>query len=390
MIRTDIRRKFAANIVAIRRTRYAQGMGPYIHNLPTWPEFEWDSDELGPRLAEVRYRQGVLLGRLAAIGFDARTDAHLGTVTSDVVKSAAIEGERLDPNEVRSSVARQLGLEVGGLRATSRQVDGVVEMLLDATQDFRSPLTAERLFGWHGALFPIGRSGMRPITTAAWRVEAEDPMRVVSGALGKQKIHFEAPIASRVPREMERFLAWFNEDAGDPVLRSGVAHLWFLTIHPFADGNGRIARALTDLVLARADDSSERFYSMSSQIAAERKDYYAQLESAQRGQMEITAWLMWFLGCFGRALDSAEKTLAGVLERDAYWRRADPLPLNARQREVLHRLQHDWEGFLTTSKYVKIAGCSSDTAVRDINTLIELGLLTKNAGGGRSTSYRMV
>jgi len=364
-------------------------MGSYIHNLSTWPDFTWDRDALALRLSEVRYQQGLLLGRMSAIGFDSRTEAHLGTVTSDVVSSSAIEGERLDPNEVRSSVARHLGLDVGGLRATGRQVDGVVEMMLDASQNSSSPLTSERLFGWHAALFPIGRSGMHPITTAGWRVVAGDPMRVVSGAIGKQKIHFEAPDAARVPKEMEQFLSWFEDGRGDPVLRAGVAHLWFLTVHPFADGNGRIARAITDLVLARSDGSRERFYSMSAQIAAERKDYYLQIESAQRGVMNITSWLEWFLGCLGRALESAEETLSAVWKRDAFWRRADDFPLNERQRKVLYRMLHDWQGFLTTRKYVKITGCSSDTALRDINALVELGLLAKNEGGGRSTSYQI-
>ena len=364
-------------------------MGAYIHTLPGWPEFTWDSDALASRLAEVRYQQGLLLGRMSALGFDTRTEAHLGTVTTDVVTSSAIEGERLDPNEVRSSVARQLGLDVGGMRATSRQVDGVVEMMLDATQNFSAPLTSERLFGWHAALFPVGRSGMRPITTAAWRVADEDPMRVVSGALGRQRIHFEAPIAARVPAEMEEFLRWFEDASVDPVLHAAVAHLWFLTIHPFADGNGRIARAITDLVLARSDDSHLRFYSMSAQIAAERKDYYVQLESAQRGHMNVTPWVEWFVACLGRALESAQSTLGEVLQRDEFWRHADTLSLNERQRKVLHRMQHNWEGFLTTRKYAKISGCSSDTALRDINGLVELGVLVKNDGGGRSTSYRI-
>lgn len=364
-------------------------MPTYIHNLSMWPEFNWDADVLAVQLAEVRHRQGLLLGRMSAMGADSRAETHLSTVTTEVVTSSAIEGERLDPAEVRSSVARQLGLNVGGLRTASRQVDAVVEMMLNATQEFAAPLTAERLFGWHAALFPIGRSGMRAITTAAWRVTHEDPMRVVSGTTAKQRIHFEAPPAARVPDEMARFLAWFGAAEGDPLIHAGIAHLWFLTIHPFADGNGRIARAITDLVLARCDQNRQRFYSMSAQIEAERKDYYIALESAQCGSMNVTGWLAWFLGCFGRALDSAEAALSGVIEREVFWRRADAHTLNERQRKVLRRMLGDWEGFLTTKKYVKIAATSSDTALRDINALVELGLLARNDAGGRSTSYRL-
>jgi Fic family protein len=363
---------------------------PYIHEIPGWPEFLWDGDALANSLAGVRHRQGLLLGRMESLGFDLRAEASLKVLTSDVVKSSAIEGERLDPEEVRSSIARRLGLDVAGLAKAGREVEGVVEMMLDATQRFDQPLTEERLFGWHGALFPTGRAGMRRITVGAWRPSEAGPMRVVSGPIGRERVHFEAPGADRLGSEMGAFLGWFNgSDTVDPVLRAGVAHFWFVTIHPFEDGNGRIARAIADMALARADGTGERFYSMSSQIEAERKEYYLRLESGQRGGLDITPWLGWFLGCLDRAIEAAGATLGAVLVKARLWRRINERPVNERQRLVINRMLDGFQGFLTTSKYAKLAKCSTDTALRDIRELLERDIIVQNPGGGRSTSYRL-
>lgn len=363
---------------------------PYIHEQPGWPKFLWDGDTLANPLGGVRHRQGLLLGRMESLGFDLRTVASLKVLTSDVVKSSAIEGEDLDPDEVRSSIARRLGLDVAGLPRAGREVEGVVEMMLDATQRFEEPLSAERLFGWHAALFPTGRSGMRRITVGAWRPGEAGPMRVVSGPIGRERVHFEAPGADRLGSEMGAFLDWFNGSRGmDPVLKAGVAHFWFVTVHPFEDGNGRVARAIADMALARADGTRERFYSMSSQIEAERKEYYLRLESAQRGGLDITPWLGWFLGCLDRAIEGAGATLSGVLSKARLWQRVNQRPVNDRQRLVINRMLDGFRGFLTTSKYAKLAKCSTDTALRDIRELLERGVLVQNPGGGRSTSYRL-
>lgn len=364
---------------------------PFIHENPDWPELTWDSDELSPGLAALRYREGQLVGRMQGLGFDLRQEASLKTLTDDVVKSSAIEGENLNPDEVRSSIARRLGLDVGGLVASSRDVEGIVEMMLDATQKFAEPLTDERLFGWHAALFPTGRSGMQKITVGNWRPEEAGAMQVVSGPYGREKVHFEAPAAERLQAEMGRFLEWFNTPSStDPLLRAGIAHFWFVTIHPFEDGNGRIARAIADMSLARADGSQERFYSMTAQIEDERKDYYDRLEAQQRNGLDITPWLSWFLDCLGRAFDRAEETLEAVLYKAKLWDKANRHSVNERQRLVINRMLEDgWQGHLNTSKYAKLAKCSNDTALRDIRELLETGVLLQNAGGGRSTSYRM-
>lgn len=362
----------------------------FIHNRPRWPQFSWVGDALARALAAVRHKQGLLLGKMGALGFELRAEARLTVLTSDVVKSSAIEGEVLNPDEVRSSIARRLGLDVAGLLKAGRDVEGVVEMMLDATQKFESPLTKERLFDWHAALFPTGRSGMRRISVGAWRSGEAGPMRVVSGPLGLERVHFEAPAAERLESEMARFIEWFNSPpSADPVLKAGIAHFWFVTIHPFEDGNGRIARAIADMALARADATKERFYSMSSQIEAERKDYYLKLEAAQRGDMDISSWLEWFLGCLGRAIQGAEEALAAVLYKAKLWQRINRRPVNDRQRLVINRLLNGFEGFLTTSKYAKLARCSTDTALRDIRGLLERGILVQNPGGGRSISYRL-
>lgn len=362
----------------------------YIHEQSGWPAFTWDGKSILATLTSVRHKQGRLLGRMEALGFDLRAEANLAVLTSDVVKSSAIEGEILEPDEVRSSIGRRLGLDVAGLPKPSREVEGVVEMMLDATRNPGARLTRKRLFDWHAALFPTGRSGMARITVGAWRTKESGPMRVVSGPLGREKVHFEAPDASRVAAEMKRFLSWFNAPpSSDPVLHAALAHFWFVTIHPFEDGNGRIARAIADLALARADGTEERFYSMSSQIEAERKDYYRNLEAAQRGDLDLTRWLDWFLGCLDRALDGADLTLGTVLHKAHLWQRINRQPVNDRQRLVINRMLDDFKGFLSTSKYARLAGCSTDTALRDIQALLERGILVQNAAGGRSTSYRL-
>jgi Fic family protein len=363
----------------------------YIHELPEWPDFTWDTQALAKALAAVRHKQGKHLGKMEALGFELRAEASLTTLTNEVVKSSAIEGENLDIDEVRSSIARKLGLDVAGLPKPGREVEGIVEMMLDATRNFDQPLTAERIYGWHAALFPTGRSGMYRITVGGWRTGQTGPMQVVSGPVGRERVHFQAPQADRLGDEMERFLDWFNRSSDmDPVLKAAVAHLWFVTIHPFDDGNGRIARAIADMALSRADGSKDRFYSMSSGIEAERKEYYIQLESAQRGSLNITSWLAWFLGCLDRAIEASDTMLASVLHKARLWQRINIKPVNERQRKVINRmLEHDWRGHLNTSKYARLAKCSPDTALRDIRELLERGILVKNEGGGRSTSYRL-
>ena len=340
-------------------------------------------------MAEIRGRQGRLLGRMEALGFKLKAEANLQTLILDVLKSSEIEGELLDAGQVRSSIARRLGMDIAGLVASDRHVDGVVEMLLDATQQNQLPLTDERLFGWHAALFPTGRSSMHKITVAAWRDNKKnDPMQVVSGAMGKEKVHFEAPDAERLAEEMRHFISWFNEDKQmDPVIKAAIAHLWFVTIHPFDDGNGRMARAIADMQLSRADESAQRFYSMSAQIRKERTAYYDILESTQKGSMDITRWLSWFLQCMDRALDSSSETLAAVLKKARFWEKHAGTILNQRQQLMLNKLLDGFEGKLNTSKWAKITKTSPDTALRDIQDLMKKGILVKEEGGGRSTGY---
>ena len=366
-------------------------MNQYIHNQNDWPHFRWSADRLGQRLAAVRFNQGRLIGQMASLGFGLRQEAELETLTEEVVKSGKIEGENLDPEQVRSSIARRLGMDIAGLRPVDRNVDGVVEMMLDATQRYDEQLTADRLFGWHSALFPTGRSGMRRIVVGAWRDDASGPMQVVSGRIGRERVHFEAPAADRIDEAMEAFVGWFNSNGGsDWLMKAAVAHLWFVTIHPFEDGNGRIARAIADMALARSEMSAQRFYSMSAQIQRERNDYYDVLESTQKGTMDITPWVDWFLGCLDRAIDGAQSTLAAVLEKARFWQSVGNGSLNDRQRRVLNRLVDGFEGKLTTSKWSKIAKCSQATAFRDIQELVERGVLTRNDEGGRSTNYSLV
>ena len=360
----------------------------YIHEQPDWPRLHWDREAVVDALADVRHRQGRLIGRMEALGFDLQREAVLGTLVEDVVKSSDIEGEKLDAGQVRSSVARRLGMDAGGIDRADRDVEGVVEMMLDATRRYDEPLTAERLFDWHASLFPTGRSGMRRITVGAWRGSGSDPMQVVSGPAGRERVHFEAPPAARLDAEMGAFLDRFEAPPEiDPVLAAGLAHLWFVTIHPFDDGNGRIARAVADMALARSERSSQRFYSMSSQIRAARNAYYEVLERTQRGTTDVTEWMDWFLACLGRSIDSAGTALAGVLAKARFWERASGLALNDRQRLVVNRLLDGLEGKLTTSKWAKLAKCSQDTALRDVTFLVDHGLLVRNPGGGRSTSY---
>jgi Fic family protein len=365
-------------------------MPTYIHELPNWLRFDWNSDGLAKQLAAVRLRQGRLIGRMQALGFRQQEEAVLTTLTEDVLKSSEIEGEILDRDQVRSSIARRLGIDVGALSHADRNVEGVVEMMLDATQNFRSELTDERLFGWHASLFPTGRSGMSKIIVGAWRDEKSGPMRVVSGPVGREKVHYEAPAAGRLAAEMKSFLDWFNaEDTTDPVIKAALAHLWFVTIHPFADGNGRIARAIADMSLARSEGSSQRFYSMSAQIRVERKAYYDMLEATQKGDLDITPWLEWFLGCLDRAFDGTEQTLAAVFRKADFWKTHAAAKINERQRDILNRLLDGFEGKLTSSKWALIEKCSPDTALRDIQDLVEQGILAKDEGGGRSTSYSL-
>lgn len=365
-----------------------RGERRYIWQARDWPEWRFDLAALSRLLADVSRAQGLLLGRLADIGLALRDQASLAALTEDVVRTSEIEGEILDQRTVRSSVARRLGVDVGALAPADRHVDGVVEMVLDATLNSAQPLSAERLFGWHAALFPTGRSGLSRIRTGQWRDDAQGPMQVVSGPVHRRRVHFEAPAAAVVAREMTRFIDWANSESGEPALiKAGLAHLWFVTVHPFDDGNGRIARAVGDLFLTRADGRPQRFYSLSAQIQRERQDYYDMLERTQAGSMDVTAWLEWFLGVLGRAIANAEVTLDGVLAKARFWQRRTGITLNERQVKLLNRLLDGFEGKLTSGKWARIAGCSPDTALRDINELLELGVLRRLPGGGRSTAY---
>lgn len=362
----------------------------YIHEKPNWPAFKWDSSKLTKLLAEIRHRQGKMLGKMETLGFSLRAESTLDNLTLEVVKSSEIEGEFLDSNQVRSSIARKLGMEVSGVVPSDRYVDGVVDMMLDATQNFENTLSEERLYGWHAALFPTGRSGLSKITVGAWRTGENGPMQVISGAFGKEKVHFEAPEASRVSTEMAFFLDWFNtENELDPVLKSAIAHLWFVTIHPFEDGNGRIARAITDMQLARADRTTQRFYSMSTQIREERNNYYNILEQTQKGSLDITKWLKWFLTCLGHSFDRVETTLQLVNYKTKFWDAISNIELNIRQYTMLNKILDGFEGKLNTSKWAKMTKCSTDTALRDIQDLVTKKILVKEEAGGRSTSYKI-
>jgi len=360
----------------------------YVYQNKNWTDFKWSNDKLLSLLANVRHLQGRLLGQMENLGFKLQEEAVLSTLTLDVLKSTEIEGEILNKDQVRSSIARRLGLEVSGLVDSPRNVDGVVEMMLDATQNYTLAITDERLFGWHAALFPTGYSGMYKIEVAKYR---SGDMQVVSGAMGKEKVHYEAPKSDLLDKEMSQFLKWFNNAPEiDPVLKAAVAHFWFITIHPFDDGNGRIARAITDMQLSRSDKSSQRFYSMSNQILTERKKYYEILEKTQHSNGDITEWLEWFLSCLERALINSSKVLEDVLVKAKFWEQHSQTPLNDRQRLMLNKLFDGFEGKLTSSKWAKMAKCSQDTAIRDIQDLMDKEILRKEAQGGRSTNYELI
>ncbi len=363
----------------------------YIHEQPEWPQLRWRIDKLEDGLGAVRYRQGRLAGRMQSLGFHLRQEAMLETLTQDVHKSSDIEGERLDLEQVRSSVGRRLGMDIGGLRHVEDKVEGVVEMMLDATGNYDLSLTRDRLWRWQAALFPTTRrSRMLPITVGGWRDDRTGPIQVISGPIGKERVHFEAPAAERIDNEMEAFLSWFNESSDtDGVIRAALAHLWFVTIHPFDDGNGRIARAITDMALARSEGGSQRFYSMSSQIRVERRAYHHILERTQKGTPDISEWMGWFLACLGRAIDGAQAILESVLKKAHFRQHIEGVPLNERQRRVLDRLVDGFEGKLTTSKWAKLAKCSQDTALRDITALVNHGILIRGSARGRSTDYSL-
>jgi Fic family protein len=363
----------------------------YLYQRKDWPRFEWDAESLVPHLSAARYRQGLLLGKMRELGQVAKQQATLAALTEETVQSSAIEGEELNVESVRSSLARHMGLEAAGTRPADRSVEGIVEMMLDATRKYAQPLTEERLFGWHAALFPTGRSGMRKITAGAWRTKR---MQVVSGAEGKEKVHFEAPEAKAVGREMKALLTWYEAKTPEieSLLKAGLAHLYFVTIHPFDDGNGRIARAITEMSLARLENSEQRFYSMSSQIREERKQYYEILELTQRDGIDVTGWLAWFLECLTRAIDKANNLTEAVLAKEVFWRnlRQRSVGLSERQEKIINRLLDGFQGKLTTEKWAKLAKISHDTALRDIQDLIGKGILKQEDGGGRSTAYVLV
>ena len=360
----------------------------YIWALNDWPHWRYDPHNLEQLLGQVRHAQGHLFGRMSHLGLELKAQASFQTITQDVIKTCAIEGEDLNLEAVRSSVAVRLGIDIGALSPTDRHVDGIVEMILDATGNAQKPLTLKRLKGWHAALFPNGYSGMSAIKVGAIRDDSTGPMQVVSGALHKQKVHFQAPPATQLDSELKVFLAWLAEDGWhDPVIKAGLAHLWFVTLHPFDDGNGRIARAVGDMVLAQSETNGQRYYSLSSQIQKERKNYYEQLEATQKGTMDVTAWLAWFLGCLLRAIQGADEQLSNVLFKSLFWQHWSGVSMNLRQIKLMNKMLDGFEGKLTSSKWANIAKCSSDTALRDIKELLDLGVLQRSESSGRSTSY---
>lgn len=362
----------------------------YIWQLSDWPRWAYDAQQLAPLLARVHQAQGQLSGRMHDLGMDLRDEAALRVLTEDVLKTSEIEGEKLNPDSVRSSVARRLGIEIAALTPADRHVEGMVDMVLDATRQHDRPLTTGRLFGWHAAMFPTGDSGLRKIRVGAWRDDAQGPMQVISGPLQRQTVHYEAPPAQQIDAEMNDFLLWFNAGPqDDPLIKAGLAHLWFVTIHPFEDGNGRIARAIGDMALARAETAAQRYYSLSAQLQRERKAYYDRLESTQKGTMKVSEWLEWFLDCLLRAVRGADNTLSSVLAKASFWRRWSGTPMNERQIKLLNRLLDGFEGKLTSSKWAAIAKCSQDTALRDITDLVERGVLMRSQASGRSTSYEL-
>lgn len=363
----------------------------YIHNKTNWTDFTWDDKKVLWILSETRNLQGKLLGKMESLGFNLQNEALLNTLTLEIVKSSEIEGEILEKDQVRSSIARKLGIDIAGAIASERYIDGIVEMMLDATQQHQLPLTKERLFGWHSALFPTGWSNLYKIVVADWRKDTKGPMQVISGPIGNEKVHFEAPAAERINAEIKKLLNWIeNEKEVDPVLKAAISHLWFLTIHPFEDGNGRITRAITEMILSRSDKCEKRFYSMSAQIRVERKQYYEILERTQKGTTDITDWILWFLKCLQGAINATYEVLQKVLDKAEFWKIHSTTILNERQQKMVNKLLDGFEGKLTTTKWGKICKCSQDTALRDIQDLIKKDILLKEAGGGRSTSYELI
>ena len=363
----------------------------YIHELTKWPDLYWDTEQLTVLLATVRKKQGFLLGKMSSLSFNIQQEASLEILTANIIKSSEIEGEYLDKAQVRSSVAKNLGLDIAGLPRASRHIDGMVEMMLDATQNYQKLLTLERLYSWHAALFPTLRSGLHEIMVGAWRTDEKGSMQVVSNAIGREKVHYEAPAATRLSYEMEQFLDWFNyADNIELIIKSAVSHFWFVTIHPFEDGNGRMARAIADMCLAEADGITQRFYSMSTQIEKDKKSYYEILEKCQKGSLNITLWLEWFLKCLNRALDTADKMLENIFIKVKIWDKLSQHTINDRQRKVINCILDDAVSYLTAEKYAKLVKCSHDTALRDIKKLIEYGVMQQEAAGGRSTRYSLI
>ena len=366
-------------------------MGKYIHNFSNWPQFNWDLSFIVPHLTEVRHKQGILTGKMDAIGFSLQNEAYLETLSQDVIKSSEIEGEILDTQQVRSSIARKLGIEIGGLVESERDVEGIVEMMMDATQNWNKVLDEERLFAWHSSLFPTGRSGMQKIITGEWRDDSTGPMRVISGPMGKETIHFEGPASNRLKTEMNEFFDWINKaNSNDGVINAAISHLWFITIHPFEDGNGRIARAITDMMLCRSEKITQRFYSMSSQIKEQKKEYYRILERTQKGNLDITEWLYWFLSCLRNSIDSSTQIVQKIMSKHKFWNKHKAVTFNERQIKIIELLFGNFYGNLTSSKWAKINKCSQDTALRDIQDLVKKEILKKSDSGGRSTSYELV
>ncbi len=368
--------------------RHLKVVTMYLHHSKDWPNFKWDNDTLLPYVSKVRDLQGRLIGKMEGMGFKLREEAVLETLTNDIVKTSEIEGELLNPEEVRSSVARRLGMEISGLPNASRVVEGVVDMMLDATQKYKEPVTKDRMCGWHAALFPTERSGIHKITVGEWRGDEHGPMQVVSGPMGREKVHYTAPEAPRIEEEMNRFIEWFNEDESmEPVVKSAIAHLWFVSIHPFDDGNGRIARAIADTQLARADRTNQRFYSMSAQLMKSKKGYYDVLESTQKGSMDISQWLVWYFERLNEALEATNETLSKILVKAKFWELHKTTQFNERQVEMINKLQGDFVGKLQSSKWAKMTKVHRDTARRDIQDLIKKGVLSDSGEGGRSTNY---
>ncbi len=366
-------------------------MSKYIYSINGWPQFTWEIEAFLPLLTEVRNKQGILTGKMDAIGFNLQNEAYLETLSQDVIKSSEIEGEILDNQQVRSSIARKLGIDIGGLVESQRDVEGIVEMMMDATQNYKSELNEDRLFGWHSALFPTGRSGMHNIMVGNWRDDSTGPMQVVSGPMGKEIIHFEAPEPSILTDEMQKFLQWTNNPhIGDPVIDAAISHLWFITVHPFEDGNGRIARGITDMMLCRSENKTQRFYSMSSQINEQKTQYYDILESTQKGTLDITEWLVWFLECLKNAIDNSETLVHKIMAKHHFWNKHKTVTLNERQIKIIELLFGNFFGNLTTSKWAKINKCSQDTALRDIKDLVQKDILAKSKSGGRSTNYELI